>query len=222
MILVMGSVAYNLFDDGLGNVLALETLRHGTNPINYMGIYLFGGDPSHGGKKTGATYKKLKDNTISYFYLVKDSDYIVNEYNSLIPPSIAKRALPLIFSTLSGYNLATIYLDRPCFESGILKKIRIVIGGFGGILSTLITPTIKFRFSYIDHDRFQDDPVAELWAFRTAKKIEAWRIGFSGSLFTGINKEWWQRVKSHPYKVLVGTAQISCALVLIAKMFSDG
>ncbi len=67
-----GNIAYSLFDSGLANILGLETLRHGTNPINYLGIRLNGGDPDHGGKASGSKYGL---GTKNYFHIFKDNEY---------------------------------------------------------------------------------------------------------------------------------------------------
>jgi hypothetical protein len=51
----LGDACYTLLDDEIANFLAVETLRHGTNPISYIGIRLLGGDPKKGDASYGAT-----------------------------------------------------------------------------------------------------------------------------------------------------------------------
>lgn len=215
---------YHTIDDGLANILAVETLRHGTNPVNFISISLWGANPKHGGKKTGSTYKMLdltpKDTTGNpkgYFHVVKDSDYKVDAINYLwFPACLGKRLLPLLFSTLSGYNLSVYPLDNLSHEKLWVKRARVCIGVAGAILSMFMTPTLKFR--YVNPDSFVDDPCAELWAYRTAKKVEAWRIGILGSLITGVNSSWAQRAIAKPWKVLTGFVQISWAVALIVML----
>lgn len=222
-----GYIASDLFDDGLANLLALETLRHGTNPISYIAIRLLGGDPIYGGKSFGATgdYFDLVKfppavaksfDPSGYFYLVKDSHYTVDKNCLYFPPSLVKRLIPLFFIGFSGYNLTFKMTERFLWDKSKWKISKKIIAISVALFSVMITPTIKMRFCTITSSRFNDDPAAESWAFRTPRKVEAWRIGILGSLCTGINGEWWLRVRKKPYKVLTGITQIGCAIGIIA------
>lgn len=55
------SVVYSWADNGLADLMGLETLRHGTNPYNNLLIRIHGGDPIHGGKATGGTPENHAD-----------------------------------------------------------------------------------------------------------------------------------------------------------------
>ena len=70
------SVVYSWADNGLADLMGLETLRHGTNPYNNLCIRINGGDPNHGGKSTGSTPEDHcdKENVKNHFYLFKDSE----------------------------------------------------------------------------------------------------------------------------------------------------
>ena len=70
-------LTYKLLDDGIRNMLELETLRHGTKLINYLSIRLRGAKLSYCNSKHGSTYvgwNGEKDDRVG-FYCFKDSDY---------------------------------------------------------------------------------------------------------------------------------------------------
>jgi hypothetical protein len=96
--LTAGNCIYHLVDDGLANLLGLETLRHGTNPVSYVSIALFGGNPSHGGTAIGSTYGWASDketaSTKGYFYLFKAKWSYVYQ-NTKITHRAKKELFPL-------------------------------------------------------------------------------------------------------------------------------
>ena len=222
---VAGSVMYNLFDNGIANALGLETLRHGTNPLNNLRMRITGGDPKHGGKSSGSTKGWVNDNTETYFYLFKDSEYqyLVNGatafqdfFIALLGRTkiIALKFFPRIHATLSGYNfVAQIHTNMYCPR--VVKCCSIFSSCLAGAFSGLISPTLRFRFSVIDPERMQNDPCYDGAAYRTTRAVEPWRLGLLGSLLTGINPAWFSRVKAKPLKILTGYVQIACAVSLI-------
>lgn len=204
-----GNIIYNLYDDGLANFLGLETLRHGTNPINYCSIRLNGGDPQKGGKATGSTQHWGDFETRNFFFLFKDSECEtqpsrINELSK----AVLKRFLPKIHCFTSSYNFTVRLLP-----SSVIRPIKFIIGLIGGIGMGLMTPILRFRFSKIDQS-FHDDRDSMGPAYKTAHKIEAWRIGIFGSLITGINLDWISRAKASPLKILTGIVQLTGAIVL--------
>lgn len=213
--LLIGHGLSSLYNDGLANILGLETLRHGTNPFNYLRIIFSGGDPAHGGKPSGST-GNVNDDTRNFFYLFKDSQCIptsslhISIYLrvlELLPGGLA-RALPLKHSFRSGY-----YFTYNKFYDKLKIFPVIILSNISGLLS-LITPTLRFRFSRIDPERLPNDPEYSGLAYRTTQKVEAWRLGFFGSLITGINRDWFSRAKSNPYKIMTGVAQLTAAVAL--------
>jgi hypothetical protein len=71
-----GTALSHLIDYGISNILVLETCSHGTNPIYYLAIRIFGGDPHHGGKKTGySTDDYTQKLSKKFFFLFKDTEY---------------------------------------------------------------------------------------------------------------------------------------------------
>lgn len=216
--IVLSSITYELFDSGIANILGLETLNHGTNPLNHLRIRMTGADPTHGHKSSGSTQGWHTDNTTNYFYVFKDSQYALKPdphapllYQMLIEPilctqGIGNRILPALHTILSGYNFTAHYFQ------GIRYSTR--ISYISGICSFLFSPRLRFRFTQIDLKRFENDPKYWGAAYRTKYPIEPWRIGLLGSLLVGINLDWFSRVKAHPLKILTGTVQLTCSIAI--------
>lgn len=216
--MIAGNIFFKLCDDGLANILGLETLPHGTNPINYCGIRLFGGDPKFGGKTSGSTYEWDYDDTTNYFYVFKDSE--IGQYGNIRirPPMSAvliKMLHPKMHCFLSSYNFTAGLL--PSSDKVIATISRGCLGTLSGLVGLLITPTLHFRFNKIDHTRFVEDEPYGGYAYKTSRKVEAWRVGILGSLVTGINFDWFSRVKASPLKILTGVVQLTCAVALISR-----
>lgn len=210
---ITGSVIYNLLDSGFANILGLETLRHGTNPINYAGILIHGGDPRHGGKASGSNYLNETEN---HFHVFKDNEYKPNTDSSILRiKGIGNRLFPRLFAVLAGYNFVAQWFpsNGPNAASTPINFARF-ISCIGGLISCLITPTLRFRFSSIDPQRLQDDPHFAGSAYRTRQAIESWRIGLLGSLVTGINLNWFSRVRSYPGKILTGILQVTSGIAI--------
>lgn len=67
----------NLAVQGLSNTLGLVTLRHGTNPLSWLSIQIFGGRTQFGGSSIGGEYSgsKYASQNTNRFYMAPDSDY---------------------------------------------------------------------------------------------------------------------------------------------------
>ncbi len=219
----------NLIDNGLSNFFALETLRHGTNPINAVSIHFTGGNPAYGGTSTGSG---STEDTPGYFFLTKDSEmpHLFNTVNSLsrfyakIPScasrAISRRLFPKFFCGLSSYNWAKQTIgdpDQP--HHPLLSVVQRILCFSLSILGVLITPTLKFRFKKIE-PHLEEDPMTEQWAYKTAQKVEWWRIGTLGTLVTGLNLNWVQRAKENPAKVLTGIIQLAIGAALLVTALS--
>lgn len=218
-----GNIFYNFLDDGVANVLGLETLRHGTNPLSNLLLRINGGNPKFGGASTGSTKNWNDDDTRNYFYLFKDSEFRPDSPNlsDRLTKIISKilffsRLLPRYHAALSGFNLASRFLNEKSLtnESIIIKCFRVFVGCIGGAASLLISPTLRFRFAKISPKRLENDPAYGGCAYRTKQIVEPWRLGLIGSLITGVNLDWFARAKAHPLKVLTGTVQLTCAIAM--------
>jgi hypothetical protein len=194
--------------------LGLETLRHGTNPVSYVGIALFGGNPSHGGTAIASTSGWASDkeiaNTKGYFYMFKDS-----EFGSSTGTWLAKRVFPLAHSFLSGYNFTATFfsLNNNDNTSIVITVCGVFFGTIGGIISVLITPIAKFRFNKIDPTRLINDQDYDV-AYKTQQKVEFWRNGLLGTIFTGINFEWYERASANPAQIFTGVIQLTAGVAL--------
>jgi hypothetical protein len=196
----LGSISYRLFDDGLANLLGLETLKHGTNIVNYIAIRQNGGDPSHGGKSSGSTPGKLSGETKGHFYVFKDSEFAFDTEADL--STILKIALPLFtiyakaVGPLTHRCLSGFYLARHAFSINNTPNLfSNILGIISGICHILLVPTLHFRLQSIDHSSLVNDPSYGRAAYRTKDKIAACHIGLFGTLNSGINTGWLGRAK---------------------------
>ena len=171
---------------------------------------MFGGQPSKGGSPTGSTHNSIAidHNLTEYFFLFKDSEfslpgYLLIPYHSQIT-SIFKAFIPKRHAFLSSRNLSRSLLDVNSNISNLL-----------GVIGAVSSPTLRFRFSNIDHQKFKNDEQYEGCAYKTQEVVEAWRLGLVGSFFTGLNSDWFSRAKDNPSKILTGIAQLSASAALI-------
>jgi hypothetical protein len=224
---LIANSCYTLFDDGLANLLCLQTLRHGTNPVNNIAIRIFGANPEKSGSDTGATKTFSPADPRGYFFVIKDDEY--NEVVRSLPPpykfnnqlaiAFVKRISCYMFSSNSCMNLS-----RTLVTSNLALSVL-------SLFAFLVSPTIRFRFNHIDRTRFLDDmdmkatpdpdmspEINRPVAYKTAQKIEAWRIGTLGSLLSGVNLEWFSRVQRQPTKMLRGVVQLVISIA-IATLF---
>lgn len=211
----VGNITYSLCDAGLANVLGLQTLRHGTNLINNILIRIFGGNPTHGFKATGSTRGFYNEPT-GRFYVFKDSEFGFKDIPIVPPQGLLNRVVPNLHTFISGWNLLAPIFPKWEKQSLLVKCMRIFVGIIGSIGSLIISPTIRFRFSQIDKNRFSNDHKYEGAAYVTEQKIEAWRIGILGTLLTGINLNWCARVKAHPRKFITGVVQLGVVAAIVA------
>lgn len=214
-----------LIDTGLANFLGLETLRHGTNLINYLGIRIFGGDPNQCNSVSGSGTGEGRDlSKTNYFYLFNEEEQKAIRCDAPLPDlvkrwvvsgAVLKRLFSRNHAAISYFNLVRckIFKKKCEFPPQNLSKCEIVGLGISAVLGFSL-PILKFRFSQIDHERLQDDPEYGGLAYRTTEKVDMWRIGFLGTLITGVNLNWLARAKQNPCKVLTGVAQLSAAVAL--------
>lgn len=200
----IGAIAtYKLFDDGLANLLNLETLTHGTGPKGFIGISLFGADPNYGGSSSGSSQGINNQNHVNrsrnYFHVFKDSEYPYSAFNPVY--WLTPKVLPRMHAILSGIATFGSNVDEINF-----KPIRTMVGAFFGA----ITPTLKFRFRPEDivgcktNCRFENDPDYMDMAYRTAHRISPLHLGILGSVIQGVNPTMLYRMASNPLKVLKG------------------
>lgn len=218
---IAGKTFYHLLDLGISNILALESLNHGTNLANNLSIRLHGANPEFGGSKNGSTFFWTDYNATNYFYAFKDKQLPSSSYNNLLQRKAFTHFIgPCLHNFLSHYNLVNKSLNIfPHNEANSLVKKTLFCAE--ALLGTLISPTLRFRFSEIDPHRFENDPDYAGFAYRTKQSIEPWRIGLIGSLAVGINSNWSSRAKQNPSQVLLGTIQLVAAASLAVLSSND-
>ncbi len=212
---------YNLVDSGLAHFLALETLPHGTGPLGYIGINLFGADPNYGGGSTGSSagtgHEPHLSNSKNFFYVFKDSEFPTDNHSILEQVVEYGNLLPRLHAILSGMGTCGYTLN-----DGTQNLARGIVGGALGFL----TPTLKFRFTPDavicggKSCRFQNDECYGNVAYKTAQPISAIHLGITGSLTQGINSNFWQRIASHPKKVAFGVALLTTAAIVAKLTYS--
>lgn len=184
----LGYLVYNLADHAMKDLLVVEHLRHGTNPINYLSIRFIGGKVTHGGKHCGSTTNYCDDDTRGKFYFFKDYD-LGNDPRKYFCPNIHK--------FLSSENLLP-------FKTMIL-----------GFIALLVTPTLKFAFTSDETNasHFYNDPKYKFsaednsFAYYTTKDVSALRIGLFGNLYAGVNSGIFNRIAKHPGLFICGVAE---------------
>ena len=188
--------SYYLVDSGLAHLLVLETLRHGTGPLGYIGISLFGADPNYGGSFTGSSagiysIKSMK-NSKNFFHVFKDSEFPFPPFNKI---------LPKVHSTLSG--IASVRSNE---DNAVIYIAKSVFGAIFGFL----TPTLKFRFAPSDILNctksciFENDPDYGKKAYRTSQFISSTHLGITGSLTQGLDETTLTRILNDPIQALFG------------------
>lgn len=193
---ITGCICSRLADTGLANLLNVESLKHGTHPLAYLKIRWEGGKPKAAGV-VGSGYGAY--DTDGYFFVFKEN-------------------VPLLVGLIRPREhawRAAMYRVRNQFN-GQLNGLHIGLFISSGLLSALITPTLNFRFrkEEIIEGRFENDPDYSGSAYRTKRKIEAWRIGFLGTLLTGLNQDYWHRIQENPKRCLKGVVQLTGAAAI--------
>ncbi|MBI2742591.1 MAG: hypothetical protein HYX48_01575 [Chlamydiales bacterium] len=200
---------YSLFDDGLGNLLGLEVLRHGTCFSNYVGILTHGADPSFGGKENGSTNiawdlgKKMEESddlarTKNHFYAFKDSETKESQVFWYAH----------MHAALSGFNCVA---PKNSEEHPLFTAYRIA----NAVFNALFTPTLRLKFTLEEaREVFHNDPDYGGLAYRTRKKIGTEHFGITGSLRQGLNADLIDRISKNPIKCLAGLCEVITAVAL--------
>jgi hypothetical protein len=190
-------ICYALFDAGLARSLGLETLRHGDRFSRYLPDFLFGADPSTRVAGVGSCegLRIIERGaptdcfipTKGYYYVFRDREFAGppltsftgREFVVYFLKPLLKHLLPRCHAVLSGVG-------------GTFNKNAIVVNrylrGFLGVMDGLLTPTLKFRFTFhelqkrFSSGRMELDPDYNGDALRTKQPISFCHLGISGSL----------------------------------------
>ncbi len=214
------------YTQALSDLLALETLRHGTNYHNYLSIRMNGADPAYGGSENGACAgagnARYAVNSKNFFHVFKDTEArmitptTVSEFVDAYMPKATESVdalMPQVANRL--YPRAFCYLSAVATVKGTdtLNKIQRV---FTGVLNALVVPTINFRFRPEEiATRFENDPdfatsreTHEGLAHRTRVAISTDHIGLKGVLTQGFQGDVSQRMVDHPIKFTFGLIKL--------------
>ena len=231
---------YTLADNGLTSLFSLETLRHGTGPFGYIGIWRNGADPNFGGSDRGASVAANSpyyiENSKNFFHITKDSTFYSEcKFNielmskaCEINSNFVKYMVPKFFGLLSG--IATIKKAFPDIQEPLQNLVGATVG--------LLTPTLNFRF--IPEDvrcvessplpsfpelisesagickkpcRFETDPDLVEVAYRTREKIPVAHLGITGTVIQGLKGDPLERMANNPEGVLVGALMLGAAAI---------
>lgn len=235
---------FTLLDEGLANVLGLQSLRHGTCLTNYVSILTDGGDPSHGGKASGSAVggqavmgkdqaERYSQECKDYFHVFRDSDFsqfsrvystsfgedgeVVSEETLQKKETTTCKALLMRVSVYILPLMHTTFSGMGTLVSPESKGCMATAGRVAGAVLNFFTPTIRFKYTDTEvKDRFELDPDYSGVALRTKHKVEPWRIGIMGSLAVGLNLGIFKRIFDHPLKFLLGVIEIIAAVALAA------
>lgn len=233
-------VIARLFSQGLSNFFALETLRHGTNPLSWVSIHLVGALPFAGGSWWGgdAGYGFDKQNK-NRFYCAHEVDLFASNYD---PKKSHLTSNPLIdwgYTTLryrtqnilhricrAALNaLSTSYLPKTYTYSSIDNAAGKATAESHVAFLALLTPNIKFHIPYErmrrsdDFDFIQDQSYPVGFAYSTKKWISPMNSGLIGVIWNSLSFKTYERMKENPKKVLTGLAQIGVAATAAALVY---
>ncbi len=188
---------YALLNAGLANVLAMQTLRHGTCFENWIRIQLQGADPNKGAVAPGetrwqernggrGTYRKDCEN---HFFVSKDGHDHSRQF--------------------SCQSASASWLSPGANDLSWSRELAACIDG-------LFTPTIRIHLEQqtVD-DLFTEDPSMRGTAMRTPYRISPFNFGIAGSLKNGLNHRVFQRICHRPGHFALGVGQLT-AFVLVA------
>ncbi|NGX45096.1 MAG: hypothetical protein K940chlam2_00238 [Chlamydiae bacterium] len=233
---------FTLLDEGLANVLGLQSLRHGTCLTNYVSILTDGGDPSQGGKASGSSLggqavigkdmaEHCSQECKDYFHVFGDNDF--SEFSRVHSTSFGEDGEVVSKETLQKEEMTTCRALLKRVSSYILPLMQTTFSGMGTLVSpeskgcmatagrvagavlNFFTPTIRFKYTDTEvKDCFELDPDYSGVALRTKHKVEPWRVGIVGSLAVGLNLGIFKRIFDHPIKFLLGVIEIIAAVAL--------
>ncbi len=198
----LGVACYQMLDSGLANIFVVETLKHGTDPLSYLQIRLQGPNPEYSISESPSTPFNQR-----HFFVIKENAAL---FHSII--------WPRFFSGTSAW--------RRCDRSlkPFPKSVRNLISVIGALSSSLLTPTLNFRFckhELQENNRFKNDqgflgiPPEQSPAYATQCKIETWRIGLIGTFLVGLNHGLFERIQKNPHRFIKGAIQLTGATALI-------
>jgi hypothetical protein len=233
-------VIARLFSQGLSNFFALETLRHGTNPLSWLSIHVVGALPFAGGGWWGgdAGYGFDAQNK-NRFYCAHEVNLFDSNYepkkthltsNPLIEGGyqVLRYGRENIFRRICRAALnahSTSYLAKTYAYSSIDNVSGKASAESDIAFLALLTPNIKFHIPYermrrSDDFDFRQDPSYPVgFAYSTHKWISPIHSGLIGVIWNSLSFKTFERMKENPKKVFTGLAQMGVAAAAAALVY---
>ena len=134
-------------------------------------------------------------------------------YELILPPVFQDDKTYVHLSTQRLFHAKDLKAGEPLSSESSSWKCWIVALG---------TPVLKFKITEDDikkqfnNGNFEQNPLdLEKRSLRTCKKIEPSRIGISGSIRYGANKDVWKRLQSNPLSIVAGVINFFIAYKLL-------
>jgi hypothetical protein len=213
---------YRLWESATSHLLGLHQLRHGTSPINYIKIQIYGLNPEVASKSHGeATYFNIVDPGRNEgprerrVYVMKDRSSFPcvckkGRWRMCGRFALTKRLNALEYAYQAGAAMFAFEQMPPKLRAALMK--------IGGILGYM-TPILKFHFDPNDLNCFQNDPWLSCVALRTNQSVSSARLGLIGALRAGLNGRFVERIRQDPKKFGIGVFQALAALAITFKLF---
>lgn len=211
-----GCFLFNLFDDAIADLLCLHTYTHGTSPKCYSNIMKVGVDPNHGGKGGESSFFEVFEINRAKAVESEGEKSGWNCKNRFFAfhytcPEFIKRWQPRVYSIVSC-------IGENCQAKQSKWKKYPMMGI--SLLQGFCSPVLKFRFQPNDPNyHFEWDKTfseSRIIAAYTEQPISADHIGLYGSFHEGINQQWKERMKKHPFLLMRGVAKLATTVALVA------
>lgn len=211
--LVKIAFLYQLYDDAIANILALETNRHGTSIYSYAKIHLQGAKTCYGGHVEDG-YQAHSANRFfvfedhASFFGTKGVKYALGD--RLSTHISAMGYSQMAYQALAAQGLTA--LNRLGIPQGFLRTFELPIF-ISSIPLGIFSPSLKFRFTpeQLRQD-FKPDNLGG--ALYTEKDVSITHLGISGSLIQGVNLSVFKRIYHKPSQFLFGCVQLTAAIAL--------
>jgi hypothetical protein len=226
------------FDLGLANVFGLITFRHGTNPLSWVAIHLFGAFPALEGACFGGGQVQQQVPGMRRFYVADagSSRILCSVYRFSSTVKLMHRRVDIGSNIAENAAQMGLWMAR-----GLLIPVQIArLGGtwvlhsrflrnkwekreLGRRVSTLVTsvaflvssffPLIRMRFSESERKEWFAPDLDEHEAWATSRWIPPFRNGLVGTIWSALSVNTPSNIWSQKGRVVTGLAQLAMVTV---------
>lgn len=207
-------------DQGLADFLGLHTLRHGTNPISWVGIHVLGAMPKAGGSRFGGDANRGFDNqNIGRFYF--QGEYKIDYNSPTVSLSLSnsltggffERFVPKTYALSSCQNFYVSkdtrqYLTHYSYDNRKSEKIKKFLIKLPGTIVGAMIPNVKFRMSERKVTQLYPDYTV-LFAYSTDQWQHPLQIGLIGTIWASCSYRTPIHMWNNPKKVVAGAAMMA-------------